>query len=385
MSPLRPPASLSALRDAVESHHAATPKPASKLPSSDNNTLATATHQFATSSRARVVTLTVDSRKLFGTLHLISVYEYNSCHYLRFFDILPSDSVAFKVLPADDVVTLVHSVHGVSWGRSCESPTAVASVEEEDEEEDVVKSLWGVGVKCEAEKRPADGFLAVTDDEKAWEEADFLGKCSLDGVFVTSQPSFGNVILAFPLQKPLGSKNVGIGRQIKSVSIYPPVPVLETVLQTVEALEKANQDPENCTNSGDLAKKYLKAHFKHLLDPVTLTLSPKHSLFDHRNNVTLFDTRLWKTLCTSSAVDAKNRVEALPEAYFQHVFEDKRERERLVEGSERLVEGLYGDDEEEMEAEVRGREALLKRPAMEYERTKAREAEEWMRWLLRKD
>ncbi|KAK0930531.1 hypothetical protein LTR29_016623 [Friedmanniomyces endolithicus] len=101
-------------------------------------------------------------------------------------------------------MTMVHSVQGVSWGRSWDFPPCIAIVTEADAEAEVEKKGRKRAGRNEALEgretaisRLADGFLAVTDDRGAWQDARDLGTCSLDGVFVPSSPMFGNFILAF--------------------------------------------------------------------------------------------------------------------------------------------------------------------------------------------
>ncbi|KAK1809773.1 hypothetical protein LTR12_015874 [Friedmanniomyces endolithicus] len=156
------------------------------------------------SSHARAVTLTIDSHILFGTLHLISGYEYYVDHYPRFFDSWPSDSIGFDDVPSGEVMTMVHSVQGVSWGRSWDFPPWIAIVTEAEAKAEVEKKVRERAERNEvlegretAISRLADGFLAVTDDRGAWQDARDLGTCSFDGVFLPSSPMFGNFILAF--------------------------------------------------------------------------------------------------------------------------------------------------------------------------------------------
>ncbi|KAK0353919.1 hypothetical protein LTR91_008254 [Friedmanniomyces endolithicus] len=156
------------------------------------------------SSHARAVTLTINSHILFGTLHLISGYEYNVNHYPRFFDSLPSDSIGFDDIPSGEVMTMVHSVQGVSWGRSWDFPPWIAIVTEAEAKAEAEKRVKERAETSEVSEeretgisRLADSFLAVTDDRGAWQGARDLGTCSLDGVFLPSSPMFGNFILAF--------------------------------------------------------------------------------------------------------------------------------------------------------------------------------------------
>ncbi len=136
------------------------------------------------SSHARAVTLTIDSHIHFGTLHLISGYEYYVNHYPRFFDSWPSDSIGFDDVPSGEVMTMVHSVQGVSWGRSWDFPPWIAIVTEAEakaEAEKKVKKRAETGEVLDgretAVSRLADGFLAVTDDRGAWQDARDLGTC----------------------------------------------------------------------------------------------------------------------------------------------------------------------------------------------------------------
>jgi len=136
------------------------------------------------SSHARAVTLAVDSRVLFGTLHLISGYDYYVNHYPRFFDSWPSDSIGFDHIPSSEIMTMVHSVQGMSWGRSWDFPPWIAIVDEaEAKAEAEKKNKSGAETKEVLEgretaiSRPADSFLAVTDDRGAWQAARDLGTC----------------------------------------------------------------------------------------------------------------------------------------------------------------------------------------------------------------
>ncbi len=136
------------------------------------------------SSHARAVTLTINSHILFGTLHLISGYEYNVNHYPRFFDSLPSDSIGFDDIPSGEVMTMVHSVQGVSWGRSWDFPPWIAIVTEAEAKAEAEKRVKERAETSEVSEeretgisRLADSFLAVTDDRGAWQGARDLGTC----------------------------------------------------------------------------------------------------------------------------------------------------------------------------------------------------------------
>ncbi|KAK1069320.1 hypothetical protein LTR74_004886 [Friedmanniomyces endolithicus] len=223
-SPLRTTTDLTAYREAVEYHHATnvprlpnivpnldpallaldSPPCVPRLPEAVTNIDPALLALDNRSSHARAVTLTIDSHILFGTLHLISGYEYYVNHYPRFFDSWPSDSIDFDDVPSGEVMTMVHSVQGVSWGRSWDFPPWVAIVTEAEAKAEVEKKVRKRAERNEvlegretAISRLANGFLAVTDDRGAWQDARDLGTCSLDGVFLPSSPMFGNFVLAF--------------------------------------------------------------------------------------------------------------------------------------------------------------------------------------------
>ncbi|KAK4539196.1 hypothetical protein LTR36_001172 [Oleoguttula mirabilis] len=275
---------------------------------------------------SKSVLLHYGDNSLSGQLYLIRTGDYLNGLFPRFFDIPPSAETS--VNGVKEPFVLVHAVQGLSWVDARELPA--------------LQNAFG-----QDGQRVGDHFIAVTDDAWLWNSVRLLGKCELDGTFDPFSADHTDIILALPCLKALPNPPNARLSAKKPAKVYPPVPIAPALYATITKIRTVlTANSSNTTHSSGISRRYINTDLAELLDPDTQVLSQQHPLWRLRGNVALWKVAVWNMLCYKSNVKkAEKEAQPLPEAYFEEVFEDRREMERetfLMPSVVEEVKGLEG-------------------------------------------
>jgi hypothetical protein len=197
-------------------------------------------------------------------------------------------------------------------------------------------------------------------------------------------PSLDSVIIALPLNKPLGTIKKTVNTYTTTLPLYPPIPISPTTLALLTNLKTLYARPSNRTHSEHFSRRTLQT-IPGLIDPLTKSLPAEHELGKHKSNQALLPKKVWESICMSPSA-TRARSKGLPGMFWQVGFVDLRERARRLPGSDDLVEMLKFEDvvvEEGQEGLVRWWEGLNKSKMTKEERRVVESEEDWMEEFLK--